>query len=643
MRLTVRWKLALLTALTLAAFSAVWISVTFLQQRRAAVADAQTRLLREVQLHTARFDTMFRSVEQIVRGLAGSIAIHPDLSDEQIAEHLEQGLLANPLVFGSAAAFEPGALPDRPGLFSPYLFRSAQTDRPRAPGAILEKDLAFSYDYTRPGFEWYTVPRDTRRVHWTEPYLDTGGGEIAMCTYSVPILREGRFMGVATADVDLADLRRVAGDLGVRDRFVAMFSRRGTVVSYPDPAAILHGTIEAEAERTGREDLRRLAASVAAGRPGAGEMMGIDDATLYLIAHAPIPSTGWTLLIGTPKAEALAPAFVHLWTRVIESVLMVALAAGLLMLAGLWVTRPLHRLSDAVSRLGGGDLREMEQDVRRNDEIGDLARAYNTMVGQLSRYVEALTKQTRAREAADSELRVAREIQQALLPPPSPGFSGSVAFDLRGTNIPAEQVGGDFFDYFMLPDGSLVLLIADVSGKGVPAAIFMAVSRTVIKNLAMEGLPPAEVLRRANTALLADNARGLFVTVFLARYSPASGELTHASAGHLPPMVIGIDRSVRTLSASQGTVLGCLEDQVFSQSSDRLEPGERLVLYTDGLTEARSPSGQLFGEARLRQLLAETPAGDSRETLDALIGAASEFQADRRADDLTAVVLRRTA
>ncbi len=171
-------------------------------------------------------------------------------------------------------------------------------------------------------------------------------------------------------------------------------------------------------------------------------------------------------------------------------------------LVGTYLSRPVRRLMGAIDRLGKGDFSARTESIARRDEIGELSRAFNEMVSELEFHVQELTSATAAREVVEGELRAAREIQARLLPQVFPAFPDRDEFVLHGVNAPARHVGGDFFDFFLASEQELVLVIADVSGKGVPAAMLMAVSRTIVRNLAMDGLAPAEILAETNRLLL---------------------------------------------------------------------------------------------------------------------------------------------
>jgi sigma-B regulation protein RsbU (phosphoserine phosphatase) len=363
----------------------------------------------------------------------------------------------------------------------------------------------------------------------------------------------------------------------------------------------------------------------------------------YLISYTPVPSTGWSFGVSVDEAGVMGPVYAELRARVLVAAGLTAIVVGVTLAIGLWLTHPLERLARAVTalRLDGPEAPAVE--ARGRDEIGDLGRAFNTMVGQLRGRVEALKRETRARESVESELRIAREIQRSLLPRRFPPFPGRQEFDLHAFNGAARTVAGDFYDFFMLPppDGRLAVVIADVCGKGISAAMYMGVVRTAVRNLALHGQSPGPLLNEANRTLLEDNTRGLFVTLIVAFYEPATGRVTYANGGHPRPIVLARDGRCRPFGRVTGTIVGVLEDQRWDEAEEHLGAGEVLVMFTDGVTDARTTGGPMFGEGRLVELLAGLAGSPAAEISRGIVDRVEAFAARDLPDDVTLVVLRR--
>jgi phosphoserine phosphatase RsbU/P len=238
---------------------------------------------------------------------------------------------------------------------------------------------------------------------------------------------------------------------------------------------------------------------------------------------------------------------------------------------------------------------------------------------------------------------MARETQRSLLPSEFPPFPDRKEFDLHAVSQPASHVAGDFFDFFLINPKTLVLVIADVSGKGMSAALVMAVTRTIIRDLAKSGSSPAEILYETNERLRESQKGAAFVTVFLGSYNISTGRLIYANGGHLPPCLISKNGTVSQVGEATGTIVGMLENQVYRNGELRLEPGESLVLFTDGFTEARSPTGEFYGNTRVRDYLQANSQNNTSILCESAVREIIKFQNDNLADDLTILALKRNS
>lgn len=624
--------------------ASLWIS--FPKLRDQAVRQMTERLAQEAQFRAARFEGDLQMLAQIAKTCAGVLEARPDASEAELYRLVTLNVSQHELVYGSCIAFEPGSRPGWPWIHAPYAFRGPEATDSSTP--IRTIDLAAeAYDYSSGRWEWFTTPRETHKPVWTEPYFDKGAGNVVMCTYSVPFFVNGAFRGVVTVDVRLDSLQSRLRPAVEADTAVAILSRRGTFISWPEPEMIMNRTIfDVAAGPQPRPDIGELGRRMIAGASGTEHIAG-KDGTPLLIAYAPIPHAGWSYGAIIDEQAVMAPVYAELRGRVAVAGTGVLLGIFIVLGVSWWLTRPVERLAGAVAALGRGDLDVRVPESASRDELGELSRAFNRMTAQLKEHVEARTRETAARQAVESELRVAREIQTSLLPRRFPPFPGRPEFDLHAHAATARQVGGDFFDFWLVGDETLALVIADVSGKGVPAAMFMAVTRTLLRNLAMTCRTPAEILERANAILLRDNEHGMFVTVFLGFYDTFTGRIRYANAGHPAPLLVrggddGRPASVERFGTVTGTVLGAIERQRYTVQEGTLQPGDRLVFYTDGVTEARGPNKSLYGSKALAALLAETPDGSARALCERVVQTITAYQNGELADDATVMVLKRT-
>ena len=264
------------------------------------------------------------------------------------------------------------------------------------------------------------------------------------------------------------------------------------------------------------------------------------------------------------------------------------------------------------------------------------------MVSDLKHHIDALTKEVAARELVETELRVAREIQSSLLPRTFPPFPHREEFELHAVNKAARRVTGDFFDFFFMNDTTFMIVIADVSGKGIPAALMMAVTRTIIRNLAKTGESPAHVLKETNRLLIEGRTQTMFVTIFAGCYYTDSGKFIYANAGHHPPVKLDREGNVSRFDNATGTIVGMLDEATYENHEMTLMHGEYLILYTDGVPEARSATGQFFGEERFMKLLSQAAGKSTIQLCDSIIEEVLSFQPGEINDDITLLALKRT-
>lgn len=307
------------------------------------------------------------------------------------------------------------------------------------------------------------------------------------------------------------------------------------------------------------------------------------------------------------------------------------------------VIRPIQLVTHEASAFSQNEtaISEKLDSIQTRDEIQDLAAALKKMELDIDGYIKNIMAITAEKERIGAELSVATHIQASMLPCIFPAFPGRPEFDIFATMEPAKEVGGDFYDFFLIDDDHLAVVIADVSGKGIPAALFMVIAKTLIKDHAQLGTTPAEVFTQVNEKLCESNEEGLFVTAWMGVLQISSGRMTFVNAGHNPPLIRHKDGTFEYLKQRPGFVLAGMEGTRYRSGELTLSPGETLYLYTDGVTEATDASNALYGEERLKKILdrcgTESPHGLLplvKADIDAFVGEAPQF------DDITMLALQ---
>ncbi len=333
---------------------------------------------------------------------------------------------------------------------------------------------------------------------------------------------------------------------------------------------------------------------------------------------------------------------------VLIKMLMISFAITLLAMLGYivfvrkTVIAPVGALAKFTQQITGSDsFAEQRADIRTGDEIESLNDSFNYMLDELNAYIDNLSKVTAEKERIGAELNIAAQIQADMLPRIFPAFPERREFDLYATMDPAKEVGGDFYDFFLIDDDHIGLVMADVSGKGVPAALFMVIAKTLIKNRALTGESPAEILKYVNEQLCEGNDAELFVTVWLAIIEISTGKGMASNAGHEHPVIRRADGSYELVVYRHSPAVATMEGLRFREHPFELHPGDSLFVYTDGVPEATNAQNELFGTERMLAALNRSPDASPKDLLlsirpeiDAFVGSAPQF------DDITMMGFR---
>ncbi len=600
-----------------------WFGATRSFQRLVADTELSARLMARYQAE--RIEESMNGWKQIPTMMALILEQGKFQTEAELESWLQAIVRHNSDIWGSCIAFEPEAFTPGKKYYAPYWHWDG-------------KEVKFvqvgnpTYDYFK--WDWYRLPRETGRKQWVEPFFDEGGGDVVMTTYTVPFRREGKFWGVATVDVALTQLVREATKVPVgRDSYVMLVSKGGRFLICPDQSKIMNATVQSVHEELG--------ARMTAGEDGFMRMRDPFHGRPSFVAFAPILHGTFSLAVVVPESEAMKGA----WELVAELVFIGSIGlAG--MLGGLWfiarsIVRPITELAAATRRVGEGRLNLEIEPGAATDEVRELSLAFTRMTKDLQKRIDELRSTTAVKERLQGELDAARTIQMGLVPQTFPAFPDRPEIDLHGVVLPAREVGGDLCNYFFVDETRLAIVIGDVAGKGVPAALFMAVTTSLLKAHSRPGRSPAEVVTMVNCELFDEASAGVFVTLVYALLDTATGELEFVSAGHPSPLVVGESGEVRGLEIASGPACAIIRDFAFTSRSARLLPGETLVLFTDGVTEAMSAEKGLFSQNRLESVLARGGKGSTADVTAGIIDAVREFAAGREQnDDITLIAVR---
>lgn len=510
---------------------------------------------------------------------------------------------------------------------------------------------------------WYRKAVETGIPSFTGIIDDSDTGA-PVITCGVPVYANGVLRGVAGAGLHLDTIRSNVNGFRVGENgFACVINDEGQVLFSGAPDG------ELAVNEDNKRDLRKssdggVAAFIKEALEGKSDVRTIElDGKEYYAACAPMSSVGWSYLAVLPREEVTSPSKELLaevsiskeqqnkmvGTAILSSlglllVLIIVLGIGAAVLSvGLAdrLAAPVIKLTDSVRDINGDNL-DFTWDTDTHDEIQTLAESFGSMTERMKQYIKDITEITAEKERIGAELSVAAGIQASMLPSEFPPFPDRKEFEIYAKMTPAREVGGDFYDFFFVDENHLAIVMADVSGKGVPAALFMVVAKTLIKNLAMTGMSAGEVFGNANERLCEGNSQEMFVTAWLGVIDLELGRMTYVDAGHENPYIIHDDGNVEMIMPSRKKLpLAAMENTVYTVNEVRLTVNDMIFLYTDGVPEATNKSNQLYTTDRLERVLRrynkddpEALIGHVRKNVDAFVKDAPQF------DDLTMLAVR---
>ena len=515
---------------------------------------------------------------------------------------------------------------------------------------------------TRP---WFLKAVEEKKSGFTEIEVDTFTGKLGLVCYSPAYDMDGTFMGVVGMDIFLDSLAEGMSIDAYDRRMEFIVNEDGHIIFSPEGDGILAQKYTADAvdlRSSGYNDLSQFMSRAMTGMFVVNTVNVGEDS--YCMASSPVPSMGWTLVSAIEVSVMQEPVsdlvtmteeLTDISYSVLEDditrtqiivVITLVLGFGVGSVVTLFVakriTRPIELMTSRISDIDGDHFDfEMSSEFHTKDEIEVLANAFAALSVRTKNYISTITEITTEKERIRAELDVAAHIQADMLPRVFPPYPDRKEFDLYGSMTPAKEVGGDFFDFFFVSEDTLALVIADVSGKGVPAALFMVIAKTLIKTRAMAGGSPSRIMADVNNQLCSGNDSGLFVTAWLALINVKTGKAVSANAGHEHPAIRRSGDVYRLDSYRHSPPLAMMEDIEFFEDEFQMNPGDVLFVYTDGVPEATDSNNELMGTDRMLEALNVNPDAEPEEVLKNVEKGVEAFVKDaEQFDDLTMLCFR---
>ena len=578
------------------------------------------------------------AIESIFNGVAGNadalaeITSQAGFNEPLIHDSIKAFLKTNPDIYGSTVALEPGQLAETVGEFSPYYFQSDT--------GLGYSDLA-SENYQYLTWDWYTVPKIRQHAVWSEPYYDEGGGNVLMITYSTLIKTpaDNRFAGIATTDIALGWLQQLVEQIRIGETGYGMIvTSADTIVAHPITSLNmrkLQSLVDPQVINTMWQEFE---SAVMNQRSAYVNLPCWDNNGQCWVAIEPLTNSGWKVMIVVPERE-LVSDIVKL-TGIITALAIAGLIFLVIIIISVThrLTRPLAGLTRVTAEIGRGNLDIVLPNPERNDEIGTLTQDFSSMRDALRHHIEQLQETTARQQRLESEIEIASDIQMSMIPGSGSITLQSEKHQLFATLRPARSVGGDLY-YLQQEDNLLHFIIGDVSGKGVPAALFMAKTVTLYTGELNDYHSPGETLEHMNNALAQDNNACMFVTALCGTLEIDTGKLRIGNAGHMNPIQV-TGRGTGELDVEGGPVLGVVEDMDFPTIEYTLAPGTTLVMYTDGVSEAFNTAHEQYKTERLATYVAKSVTIDAEPLGKGILEDIAGFVGDaKQSDDLTLLVI----
>ena len=631
---SIAWRLSVSVLLASVLILSAVIGYGYIIARQILEQELEAKARQMARATTGRIELVEIAARKIVEGMDGQLENYPPTDKEVLFTLLERLVRDNGEIYGATVALEPGAFGYSKNYTAPYVYRSwnqmVRDDRSKHATPYFVQD-------------WYAIPQLMQRPVWIEPYRAEGRGNVLMVTYASPMIdAQGKFLGVVSCDISLEWLTDLLHSLPLgKDGFAFLVSRNGTLISHPNRALILNESMFSLQDENGKAILRSIGRDMVQGKSGFIPYNTMFSGQHGWLLYQPIAANGWSIGIFFPQAELMGKVAELSRIEATVAIIGFLLLIPVILLIARSITGPLRKLAESTRILAAGSLDAPLPQIAGDDEVARLAKSFVVMRDELKTHITMLEVAATTKERIESELRIAQRIQMELVPKTFPPFPDRDDFELYAMMTPAREVGGDFYDFMMPDPDHLWIVIGDVSGKGIAAALFMAVTRTFLRAFFHEEKSPGKVLYRVNNELSRNNEASMFVTLFCGVLHLPSGNFRWANAGHNLPLLLTADGAATFLPKTRGVVAGAMEDIQFSEAEMTLAAGDSLYLYTDGVNEAMNAAEQLFGNERMQEALVRYGQAGCVAMVDGIASELTKFvDGAEQSDDITMLALR---
>ena len=629
----IRRKLSVRVSLWVVFFAAVIFNVAlgflFYQSREAVRQEAISRATTILDKTSLRVEGILNRVEVASNMTKWLVQRHPDKADSMFV-YSRGMLLNNPDFYNCSIAFEPYYFKEKGRYFSAYTKHIGDSLRTIQGGSD-----HYQYFFT----DWYLMSQLLGKPCWTEPYMDldvaTNTSEMVTSYCQTIKNSEGQVIGVINTSLSISWLSQtISAVKPYPNSYRIMIGRGGTYFVHPDTTKITRQTIFTQTLEHPDTAMTALGYAMQRGEEGV-KQMNIDGKESYVF-YKPLGQTGCSMAIVCPESDIFS-GFDRL-----RRTIMTIVTVGLLLMLYLFIRiitrelKPLRRLAKEAETIASGQFDAVLPDFQRTDEIGQLSQSFGNMQQSLVKYIDELKTTTAQKASIESDLRIASDIQMGMLPEKFPTKNDRDDVQLFASLTPAKEVGGDLFDFYFRDD-KLFFCIGDVSGKGAPASLFMAVTRSAFRTVSAHETMPNHIVETINKTIADMNKMNMFVTLFVGVLDLPTGLLHYCNAGHDAPLLVGA--GVGELPCDSNIPVGFMPDWEYTLQEAEIYTGTTIFLFTDGLTEAMNAENEEFQMDRITDVATKALANQQQEPhqlISLMTDAVHAFVGEaEQSDDLT--------
>ena len=622
-------RLSLIVVLIATIIFVAALGFLFVESRKAVRQEAISRATEVLDNTVLRVNSLLDRVVIATDNFEWLPVRHLETPDS-ILTYSARILQCNPDLNGCSISFEPDFFKSKGRYFSAYSYNNQGTIETEQEG-----NDQYEYFY----MDWYQLAKLLDYPVWTEPFVDYNPEAVytreVIASYCKPLRDyEGKYIGTISSDISLEWLSKMVSAVKpYPNSYSIMIGQGGTYFVHPDTTKLLNETIFTPTLEQPDSALSELGHAMQRGETGMRQLMfeGKDSYVFY----KPLGSTGWSVAIVCPESDIFG-GYNRLYNIVI-AIVVVGLIVMLIVFGRIihHELRPLNTLALQAETIASGQFNQALPDDKRIDEIGKLNHSFRNMQHSLVNYIDELKHTTAMQASIESELKVASDIQMGMIPRVFPPFPNRQDIDLYASMTPAKEVGGDLYDYFV-QDERLYFCVGDVSGKGIPASMFMAITCNLFRMIAQQNRAPWEIATQMNAFLTRDNEQSMFVTMFIGMIDLRKGVLEFCNCGHNAPILDGKFLDIKDTNQP----LGLWECKAFNGEVIEDIRDKQLLIYTDGLNEAENMQQERLGDERLLELMADTSHLDSEQIINKLKAAVINHRAGAEPnDDLTLLCL----